>query len=110
MASGMSGGISSPPRASASRKRKKTGRPAASPKFPATTRSSSRCRSIDGVKQRKHADPCYTSRTLGEAFMKTVLLILGIVALVLGLFWAGQGYGLIQWPPHAAGQFTMVGD
>jgi hypothetical protein len=29
---------------------------------------------------------------------------------VLGLFWAGQGYGLIQWPPHAAGQFTMVGD
>lgn len=41
--------------------------------------------------------------------MKTVLLIVGIVALVLGLFWAGQGYGLIQWPPHAAGQFTMVG-
>ncbi|MBS0273453.1 MAG: hypothetical protein JSR55_03425, partial [Proteobacteria bacterium] len=38
-----------------------------------------------------------------------VLLIVGIVALVLGLFWAGQGYGLIQWPPHAAGQFTMVG-
>jgi len=41
--------------------------------------------------------------------MKTALLIIGIVALVLGLFWAGQGYGLIQWPPHAAGQFTMVG-
>jgi hypothetical protein len=42
--------------------------------------------------------------------MKTVLLIVGIVALVIGLFWAGQGYGLIQWPPHAAGQFTMIGD
>jgi hypothetical protein len=41
--------------------------------------------------------------------MKTVLLIVGIIALVLGLFRAGQGYGLIQWPPHSAGQFTMVG-
>jgi hypothetical protein len=42
--------------------------------------------------------------------MKTVLLIVGIIALVMGLLWAGQGYGLIQWPPHQAGQFTMVGD
>ena len=41
--------------------------------------------------------------------MKTFLLILGIVVLVFGLLWAGQGYGLIQWPPHQPGQFTMVG-
>lgn len=42
--------------------------------------------------------------------MKTILLIVGIIALLIGLLWAGQGYGLIQWPPHQAGQFTMVGD
>ncbi|MGN6515857.1 MAG: hypothetical protein ACTHLR_08450 [Rhizomicrobium sp.] len=42
--------------------------------------------------------------------MKTILLVVGIIALVVGLLWAGQGYGLIQWPPHRPGQFTMVGD
>ena len=41
--------------------------------------------------------------------MKTVLLIVGLLVLVMGLLWAGQGYGLIQWPPHEPGQFTMVG-
>jgi LPXTG-motif cell wall-anchored protein len=41
--------------------------------------------------------------------MKTALLVVGILALVMGLLWAGQGTGLIQWPPHEPGQFTMVG-
>ena len=30
--------------------------------------------------------------------MKTVLLILGIVAVLMGLLWVGQGTGLIMWP------------
>jgi hypothetical protein len=41
--------------------------------------------------------------------MKSVILVVGILALVMGLLWAGQGVGLIQWPPHQPGQFTMVG-
>jgi len=41
--------------------------------------------------------------------MKTVTLILGLLALVFGVVWAGQGYGLIQWPPPEPGHFTMVG-
>jgi hypothetical protein len=41
--------------------------------------------------------------------MKSVILVAGILALVMGLLWAGQGFGLIQWPPHQPGQFTMVG-
>lgn len=41
--------------------------------------------------------------------MKSVILVVGILALVMGLLWAGQGMGLIQWPPHQPGQFTMVG-
>ena len=41
--------------------------------------------------------------------MKTTLLVIGILALVIGLFWAGQGAGFIQWPPAQPGQFTMVG-
>ena len=30
--------------------------------------------------------------------MKTLLLIVGIAALLMGLLWIGQGTGLIQWP------------
>lgn len=30
--------------------------------------------------------------------MKTALLILGMVALFVGLLWAAQGAGLIHWP------------
>ena len=30
--------------------------------------------------------------------MKTLLLIAGIAALLMGLLWIGQGTGLIQWP------------
>ena len=30
--------------------------------------------------------------------MKTLLLILGIVAVLMGLLWVGQGTGVIQWP------------
>ena len=30
--------------------------------------------------------------------MKTALLILGSLALLVGLLWVGQGAGLIHWP------------
>ena len=30
--------------------------------------------------------------------MKTLLLILGTAAILMGLLWVGQGLGLIHWP------------
>ena len=30
--------------------------------------------------------------------MKTLLLIVGIAALLMGLLWIGQGTGMIMWP------------
>lgn len=30
--------------------------------------------------------------------MKTILAILGVLALLMGLLWIGQGLGLIRWP------------
>jgi hypothetical protein len=30
--------------------------------------------------------------------MRTALLILGILALLIGLLWIGQGTGMIAWP------------
>lgn len=30
--------------------------------------------------------------------MKTLLLILGVAALLMGLLWVGQGTGIIMWP------------
>ena len=30
--------------------------------------------------------------------MKTLLLVLGIAALLMGLLWIGQGTGVIKWP------------
>jgi hypothetical protein len=30
--------------------------------------------------------------------MKTALLILGLLALLMGLLWVGQGAGLVHWP------------
>ena len=30
--------------------------------------------------------------------MKTALLIVGIVAVLMGLLWVGQGAGVIHWP------------
>jgi hypothetical protein len=30
--------------------------------------------------------------------MKTVVLIVGVAALLMGLLWVGQGTGLIHWP------------
>jgi hypothetical protein len=30
--------------------------------------------------------------------MKTALLIVGVLALLVGLLWVGQGAGLIHWP------------
>ena len=30
--------------------------------------------------------------------MRTLLLIVGVVALAIGLLWIGQGTGVIRWP------------
>ena len=30
--------------------------------------------------------------------MKTILLIIGVFALLMGLLWVGQGLGMIHWP------------
>ena len=30
--------------------------------------------------------------------MRTLLLILGLLALAIGLLWIGQGTGMIRWP------------
>jgi uncharacterized membrane protein len=30
--------------------------------------------------------------------MKTLMLIVGILALAMGLLWIGQGSGYVQWP------------
>ncbi len=30
--------------------------------------------------------------------MKTLLLIIGVFALLMGLLWVGQGLGMIHWP------------
>jgi uncharacterized membrane protein len=33
--------------------------------------------------------------------MRTLLLILGLLALAIGLLWIGQGTGMINWPPSS---------
>lgn len=33
--------------------------------------------------------------------MRTLFLIIGLLALVMGLIWTGQGAGLIQWPAQS---------
>ena len=33
--------------------------------------------------------------------MRTVLLVIGILALLIGLLWIGQGTGAIRWPPSS---------
>ena len=33
--------------------------------------------------------------------MKTALLVAGILALLMGLLWIGQGLGYVHWPPSS---------
>jgi uncharacterized membrane protein len=33
--------------------------------------------------------------------MRQTLLILGVLALAIGLLWIGQGLGVINWPPSS---------
>ena len=42
--------------------------------------------------------------------MKIVLMIVGIVALLVGLLWVGQGMGYITWHPAGMQPSVMVGD
>jgi uncharacterized membrane protein len=34
----------------------------------------------------------------GGIHMRTLLLVLGLIALAIGLLWIGQGTGMITWP------------
>jgi uncharacterized membrane protein len=36
-----------------------------------------------------------------EKPMRRLLLILGLLALAIGLLWIGQGTGVINWPPSS---------
>ena len=43
--------------------------------------------------------PCMIGPTVDRGnFMRTLLLILGLIALAFGLLWIGQGTGMIDWP------------
>jgi uncharacterized membrane protein len=42
---------------------------------------------------------------MGET-MKALLMLVGIVALAVGLLWVGQGTGYIHWPPTS----SMISD
>ena len=34
------------------------------------------------------------------AIVRVLLMIFGIICLLFGLLWVGQGTGLVQWPPN----------
>ncbi|MGD0865132.1 MAG: hypothetical protein ABSA49_06210 [Rhizomicrobium sp.] len=42
--------------------------------------------------------------------MRTILLILGVLLLIAGVVWAGQGMGYITWTPHGMHPSFMIGD
>jgi uncharacterized membrane protein len=42
-----------------------------------------------------------TKPELARKFMRPLLLILGILALLIGLLWIGQGTGTVNWPPSS---------
>jgi hypothetical protein len=41
---------------------------------------------------------CRAATANEETFMRRLLLILGLLALALGLLWIGQGTGVVNWP------------
>lgn len=40
-------------------------------------------------------------RDVPNRLMRTLFLVIGLLALVMGLIWTGQGAGLIQWPAQS---------
>lgn len=42
-----------------------------------------------------------TSETGPNSRMRTLFLVIGVIALLVGLVWTGQGAGLIQWPAQS---------
>ena len=32
------------------------------------------------------------------AFLRIVMLVIGVLALLMGLLWIGQGMGIVRWP------------
>lgn len=41
------------------------------------------------------------SETVPNRPMRMLFLVIGLLALVMGLVWTGQGAGLIQWPAQS---------
>jgi len=46
---------------------------------------------------------------MGET-MKTLLFIVGLIALALGVIWVGQGLGYFTWTPAGMKPSFMIGD
>jgi hypothetical protein len=42
--------------------------------------------------------------------MRTILMILGVLAFLLGLVWIGQGLGYLTWTPSGMHPSFMIGD
>ncbi|MFL9498562.1 hypothetical protein ACJMQP_00745 [Rhodopseudomonas palustris] len=40
-------------------------------------------------------------QTVPNSPMRTLFLVIGVIALLVGLVWTGQGAGLIQWPAQS---------
>jgi hypothetical protein len=40
----------------------------------------------------------FDSSVIADPIMKSAFLIVGIVAVLMGLLWIGQGTGLVHWP------------
>jgi hypothetical protein len=74
------------------KKTRQTKKPELRPALPGT------CLERFGVSLwRSGAGGCATRRPW-ELLMRNLLLILGFVALAIGLLWIGQGTGVIKWP------------
>src|ERR1700744_3718203 len=51
---------------------------------------------------------CYAVSTTMGASMKPVSLIAGIIPVLAGLVWAGQGLGIVTWHPAGSAPSFMV--
>jgi hypothetical protein len=42
--------------------------------------------------------------------MKTILFLVGLIAIAMGLIWVGQGMGYLTWTPAGMHPSFMIGD
>jgi hypothetical protein len=43
-----------------------------------------------------------------ETFVKTALLVLGVLVLLYGIHWIGQGTGWLPWPANTVMDYNMA--